>query len=221
MVANIDELWIVVCADEHMSEELIERYITLASEAKVRPVLIFTKADIHPVEPKKLKKRFGEITILSVSVVDGTGLEGLRARMHKGSTIALMGSSGVGKSTLVNTLLSSTTQSTGSTRAYDGKGKHTTTYRKLLLSESGASLIDTPGMRALASAKPDDLDSFPDIDALSLQCRFRNCTHVTEPKCAVLQAVKDGKLVDARLKNFIKLQKEQSALPKSYGKKRK
>ncbi len=219
MVANVDELWIVTCADEHFSLELTERYITMAVDARVEPILVLTKSDLYQADLASIEKRLNSIAIISVSSVTGSGTDSLRARLSSGQTIALMGSSGVGKSTLVNTLLSESKQQTGTTRSYDGKGKHTTTSRKLLLSPEGACLIDTPGMRSLASAKAEDVNSFPEIDALALKCRFRNCTHESEPSCAVQKAVQDGELPLARLKNFQKLTKEFHASSRSYSKK--
>jgi ribosome biogenesis GTPase len=150
------------------------------------------------------------VAVVAVSAATGEGLDGLERVLAPGRTAALIGSSGVGKSTLVNRLLGAERQRTNAVRTHDSRGRHTTTHRELLRLPSGALLIDTPGLRELQLwAAPDALEgTFADVDALAAACRFADCAHAGEPGCAVMAAAADGTLGPARLESYRKLQRE-------------
>ncbi|HEY9763283.1 MAG TPA: ribosome small subunit-dependent GTPase A, partial [Trichocoleus sp.] len=154
------------------------------------------------------------VSVIPISALTGHGVEALATYLQPGQTVALIGSSGVGKSTLTNFLLGTTVQATQTVRTDDQRGRHTTTYRHLLRLPSGALLIDTPGMRELQLwSGSDGLEAtFSDIDALAEQCRFRDCQHGQEPGCAVQAAIASGELDFSRLSSYQKLQREQRYL---------
>ena len=152
----------------------------------------------------------GEIPVLTTSVITGSGTEEVRAHLTKGRTVAMLGTSGSGKSSMVNALMGSAVVATGAVRESDARGRHTTTWRELLIAPSGGTLIDTPGLRELGMWITDEgIDSaFSDVIELEGECRFTNCGHVGEPGCAVLEAIATGALDARRLDNYRKLQKE-------------
>jgi ribosome biogenesis GTPase len=212
VAANIDSVWVVSSAGTGNNPRRLERYIALAWESGAIPLVVLTKADTvtdlenevavaRPVAPG--------VDVVIVSATRGDGLDQLRARLRPGKTIVLLGPSGVGKSTLVNTLAGREILAIGEVDD-EGKGRHTTTHRELVPLIDGALLLDTPGMRELGLWAGDaGLDlAFADIAALSEQCRFRDCRHQTEPGCAVLEAVEKGVLDADRLASWHKLQRE-------------
>lgn len=212
MVANADELWILNSCNHDLSPERIERYISMARDGNVVPVVVLTKIDLvmneYPAVVEALQKRLVGVEIIAISVEGGTGLSHLLSRLRSKKSIALMGSSGVGKSTLINHLLESAAQLTTPIRESDSKGRHATTTRKLFVTKYDACVIDTPGLRELALSGADNEEAFPDVIAITRRCRFRDCTHRNEPGCAIQKAVKDGSLQIERWKNYYKLQKE-------------
>ncbi|MGA0839399.1 MAG: ribosome small subunit-dependent GTPase A [Pseudomonadales bacterium] len=210
IAANVDTLLLVTSCNEEFNRSRLERFLALALEASVRPVVVLTKADLAP-DPAPF--RLAALALkrdLEVHVVDARDEETLhdvRAHCGVGQTVALLGSSGVGKSTLVNSLAGASVQLTGAVRAADAKGRHTTTRRSLHVLPSGGLLLDTPGLRELNLGDVEFGVSalFEDIADLAAGCRFANCRHDREPSCAVRSAVDAGTLDPRRLESFRKL----------------
>jgi ribosome biogenesis GTPase len=225
IAANVD-LAIVVAAlapdsaDQHtvrrgLNLRRLERYLRLAREARIPALIAVNKADLNALPEQAvaaITETIREAEVVLVSALDGRGVERLRERVEPGATAVLLGSSGVGKSTLANRLLGRELQRTGEVRSDDGRGRHTTTERELLPLPGGGLLIDTPGMRELglwADADGGSEDTgFADIDALATSCHFRDCTHREEPGCAVQSAIDHGTLSRERLESARKLEAE-------------
>lgn len=213
LAANVDTLFIVTACNQDFSVSRIERYLALAAEAGCRPVLVLTKADLadpdHYVEQARALD--DQLQIESLDTRDPAQLAPLRHRCGPGQTVAALGSSGVGKSTLINTLTGAD-QAVGEVRGDDNKGKHTTTARSLHRLPDGGVLVDLPGIRELqlteAAAGLDD--TFAEITALAADCKFRNCTHHNEPGCAIQQALAEREIDARRWENYRKLQSEQT-----------
>lgn len=219
IAANVDTLFIVTSCDQDFNVARLERYLVLAREAGVSPVVVLTKADLSP-SPKALADAARALQSgLRVEIVDGRDLTrsvSLAVYCGFGQTVALVGSSGVGKSTLVNTLKGSDSIATQAVREDDGKGRHTTTVREMHrvagLVDGGGWLVDTPGMRELqvSEAASGVAEVFDDIVAVTLECRFANCTHGGEPGCAVQDAMAKGDLDPARFERWRKLAEENA-----------
>ena len=212
LAANINVLFIVTGLDHDYNERRLERYLVLARQSGAEPVILLNKADLAahnqldlPAAISRLR-RWSGAPVLALSALAGDGVSALGNFVAAGETAALIGSSGVGKSTIVNRLLGEQRQSTFSVRAGDNHGRHTTTTRSMFRMPGGWLLIDMPGLREVQLwADPEQLDNgFDDITSLASQCRFRDCTHTGEPGCAVQKAALD----DGRLANYHKMQKE-------------
>jgi len=212
LAANIDALFIVTGIDHDFNERRLERYLVIAEQSGARPIVLLNKADLagalglvlyHLID--RLRASSG-VPVLPISAMSGDGLQSIEAQISQGETAALIGSSGVGKSTLVNRLRGSNCQATADVLSYDDRGRHTTTARSMFLMPGGWFLIDMPGLREVRLwAAPDHLDStFDDILAVAQGCRFRDCTHSGEPGCAITESAIDP----ARLDNYRKLQRE-------------
>lgn len=215
IAANIDTVFIVSSLNDDLNLSRIERYLALAHEAKVEPVIVLTKVDLCEQADdliEQVQALDNMLPVFAVNALDATRLQPLNDWLGTSNTVAFLGSSGVGKSTLVNTLLGDESQKTSGIREDDVKGRHTTTSRSLHLLPSGALLLDTPGMRELqlVDCEQGVTETFADIKALASQCKFSDCTHQTEPHCAVQQAIEQGELDERRFRNYQKLLKEQA-----------
>lgn len=210
VAANIDVVFICMALNEDYNLSRLERYLSLAWNSAALPVVVLTKADLCADLPQALAEVAGiapGVPCITTSVGDPDSCKGLRRFLKSGLTASFIGSSGVGKSTLINSLAERDVLRT-SPVGQDGKGRHTTTRRELFILPQGGAVIDTPGMRELGVDSPDLSKTFADIEALAGQCRFHDCSHGTEPGCAVKRALEDGTLDKRRWANYQKLQRE-------------
>ncbi len=215
IATNIDIAFITESTDRDYNLNRIERYIILANEGKIKPVIILNKIDLIShnaldLRIRQLKNRFKEVDIIVTSSISDQGLENLFGYIRKGKTYCFLGSSGVGKSTLINRLLGKDEIRTNEISASLGKGKHTTTIREMYFLKNGGIVIDNPGTRevGIADSNKGFKNIFDEISELSLSCKFSNCSHTCEPGCAVLQAVEKHILDEDKYANYIKLKKE-------------
>jgi ribosome biogenesis GTPase / thiamine phosphate phosphatase len=218
VAANVDTVFLVSALGHDLNLRRLERYLTAAWDSGAEPVIVLTKADLHPdAAPETVAGveaiAFG-VPVHAVSNVTGEGLDELERYLGSGRTVALLGSSGVGKSTLVNSLLGEERMATAAVREDDERGRHTTSHRELVPLPGGALLLDTPGMRELQLyADEEALDTaFADVAELAAECRFSDCTHEHEPGCAVRAALEDGRLAPERWESYRKLQAEIRSL---------
>jgi ribosome biogenesis GTPase / thiamine phosphate phosphatase len=217
LAANVDVIWIVHGLDTPPNLRRIERYLAAAWESGAVPEIVLTKADLSPDVATAAAEVDSIAMGVSVHVVSATvaaDLHRLRGHLRPGRTVALLGPSGAGKSTLINALADARLSATGEVRAFDGKGRHTTTRRELFHLPGGALLLDTPGLREFRVWALDEglAQAFPDIEVLAAQCRFRDCRHESEPGCAVLAAAAAGTIDADRLTSYRKLRAEMAYL---------
>ena len=228
IASNLDVAFIVQSCDSNFNLRRLERYLAMVLEGRIEPRLLLTKGDL--VSPEELERRISEVrqanihcAILALSHITGAGLDQLRRMLEAGRTYCLLGSSGVGKTTILNDLLGWDLYKTAEVRNYDGKGRHTTARRQLIVLDQGAMLIDTPGMRELGSLGVRDgiHESFADLAELSSTCRFTNCTHASEIGCSLLAAVERGDLSPDRYHSYLRLLRETDYHEMSYLERRK
>jgi len=217
LAANVDTVFIVTDLDKDFNPRRIERYLALVSESGAVPAIVLNKADectdIGPLL-NKVEVVAPGVDVFIVSALTGMGMDQLSSFWSPGHTGVMMGSSGVGKSTLINRLLGEQAQETGAIREHDGRGRHTTSHRELVLLPDGCILIDTPGLREIQLWVSSESISnvFGDIEKLSENCRFRDCQHKGEPGCAVEAAIESGDIDHSRLSSYHKLGREQKRL---------
>jgi ribosome biogenesis GTPase len=227
IAANIDVALIMQSCDSDFNLRRLERYLVMINEGKIQPILLLTKSDL--VSPESVGQRISEVRqstihcrLIALSNITGSGLDQVRQLLEPGKTYCLLGSSGVGKTTLLNHLVGRDLFQTNTVRAKDGKGRHTTARRQLTVLHQGAMLIDTPGMRELGNIGVSTAieETFTDIQGLSEGCRFTDCTHTTEIGCSLLMAIENGELSEERYRSYLKLLKESEYLQLSYVEKR-
>lgn len=213
LAANVDTVLVVCGLDGEFNLRRLERYLSSTGVAGARTVVVLNKADLAGnVEEvvREVRAVAGDCHVHVMSALEGAGLDALEPYLLRGKTLVFLGSSGVGKTTIINRLLGEERLRTGSVRASDGKGRHTTSSRELVVMPSGAIVIDTPGIREM-QLWDDEVEleeSFSDIEQLSTECRFSDCAHEAEPGCAVREAIDGGLLEGARWKNYLKLKDE-------------
>ncbi len=224
LAVNVDIAFLGTSLNENFNLRRLERYLMVAREAGARPVVLLTKADLCEkpapfIEEVRTiaQQTIGDassVAILAISVVTGQGLDSVREILAPGVTAVILGSSGIGKSTLVNALADADIQDMMQVRDFDDKGRHCTTFRHLIRTRGGGLIIDTPGLRGLTLGEATDAlgATFADIETLAVTCRFTNCRHETEPGCAIRAALESGALDPARLESYERLQREVAAM---------
>lgn len=213
VAANIDYVFLVMALNNDFNVRRLERYLLVAYDSGANPIIVLTKKDLCSDLQDKMAEveeiAFG-VPVFSVNSTNGEGIEDLKTLISEGKTVSLLGSSGVGKSTLLNALIGETKQVTQEVREGDDRGKHTTTHRELFFLPTGGMVIDTPGMRELQlwGGEEHISSTFTDVEDLAKSCKFSDCTHEKEPGCAVNQAIENGELDQQRLISYRKLMKE-------------
>jgi ribosome biogenesis GTPase len=216
LAANIDVAFLVQALPLDFNPRRLERYLAMAWESGAQPVVLLTKADLVDDPTSYLDEveavTLGACPAHAVSATAGLGLEELRAWLAPNRTAVLLGSSGVGKSTIVNALMGSELLATQEVREGDHRGRHTTTHRELIVLESGGVILDTPGIRELQLWDADLEQTFGDVEEIAQRCRFSDCAHDREPGCAIREALADGSLSSERWHSYVKLQRELDAI---------
>ena len=217
VASNIDTVFLITSLNEDFNPRRVERYLIVAWESGARPIIILSKSDLCDETEERIREiraLVGDVPIHAVSVVRREGLDELTQYLKHGQTVALLGSSGVGKSTLINHLLGREYLRVQETRKHDGRGRHTTTHRELIFLPQGGLVLDTPGMRELQlwDGEGGLHIAFADIETIASRCYFSDCRHQDEPRCAIREALADGAIDTARYQSYEKLQKELTYL---------
>ena len=223
IAANIDVAFIVQSLDANFNPRRLERYLVMAKESKIKPIILLSKCDLLDTEDiairvAEIQRIMPFLHVQPFSNKNKSGLKNVKDLLIPRQTYCLLGSSGVGKTTLLNKLIGESIFKTKTVREKDGKGRHATTYRQLIKLDCEALLIDTPGMRELGnfSVETGIEETFMEITELAEQCQFNDCTHFSEKGCAVLKAVEDGQVPERRYQNYMKMKKESTYYEMSY-----
>lgn len=219
IATNIDFAFLVQAVDRDFNLNRLERYITICNSGKVNPVIVLTKTDLIDNQQLEdiiltVKKRIKATPVVAISNLNQNGINELKETIEKEKTYCLLGSSGVGKSTLLNNLTGKEIMKTGAISDNTNKGRHVTSHRELIILENGGLLIDNPGMREVGIINEDQgiENTFDQIIEIARQCKFKDCTHTTEKGCAVIMAVMSGELDEHRYQNYLKMEKENTFL---------
>jgi ribosome biogenesis GTPase len=228
IAANIDIAFIIQSLDDNFNLRRLERYLVMVNESGIEPVILLSKCDLMPKEEvdeikEKVLSIAPQATVITFSNLSRENIDSVARSLKSGYSYCLLGSSGVGKTTLLNSIVGNDKFETQSVSKIQSKGRHTTTSRQLVRLESGAMIIDTPGMRELGSMSVDDgLDeTFSEILELSKSCKFSNCSHTNEKGCAIMASIKADELSEQRYQNYLKMKKESEFNQMSYFEKRK
>ncbi|RDH80668.1 MAG: ribosome small subunit-dependent GTPase A [endosymbiont of Galathealinum brachiosum] len=228
IAANIDIAFIIQSLNDNFNLRRLERYLVMVNESNIEPVILLSKCDLMPKdEVDEIKEKVmiiaPQTTVIAFSNLNRDNIDSVTSSLKSGFTYCLLGSSGVGKTTFLNSIIGKDQFDTQSVSKIQSKGRHTTTSRQLIKLESGAMIIDTPGMRELGSMSVDDgLDeTFSEILKLAQNCKFSNCSHSNEKGCSILAAIKDGILSEQRYQNYLKMKKESDFNQMSYLEKKK
>lgn len=227
IAANIDIAFIVQSADANFNLRRLERYLVMINESQITPVVLLSKSDLISQDrideiSKQILDIAGNLTVLPFSNVTTLNIDKIKAMLLAGKTFCLLGSSGVGKTTLINTIQGNTRFKTQSVSKVGSKGRHTTTSRELIQLQSGAMVIDTPGMRELGNMSVNTglSETFTNIVDLANNCKYGNCSHTGEKGCAILAAIDEGRLSHKQYKNYVKMKNESAFNEMSYSEKR-
>ncbi len=228
IAANIDVAFIIQSLNDNFNLRRLERYLVMVNESNIEPIILLSKCDLMPKEEiNEIKKKVLDVapktTVMEFSKLNQDNIDSIISLLKSGASYCLLGSSGVGKTTLLNSIIGNQKYDTKEVSKIQSKGRHTTTSRQLVRLESGAMIIDTPGMRELGSMSVDDglNETFSEIPELSQSCKFSNCSHTNEKGCAILAAIKAGDLSEQRYQNYLKMKKESEFNQMSYIEKRK